>query len=181
MQADELLEEVVSEGLKQGWKLLTHVPIRSALASYGERPLIKTEYGVRKRAFTRLCQEVVYTYYVGDFWIWHKHKNYLGYVTGSGVSLSSSLVSHMLSRNTEQTSCFVIMTMDGLKYLPGKKIFSGFSLSGIARKAFNAVREGKIKEDDSRTSVDLKAFVSKDPYPDYNPGYFSEETQKELV
>lgn len=178
MKANELLEEVVAEGLKQGWKLLTHMPIRSALASYGERPLIKTEYGVRKRAFTRLCQEVVYTYFVGDFFIWHKHKNYLGYVTGSGVTLSASLVNHMLSRNMEQTSCFVIMTMDGLQYLPGKKLFDGLSLSGLARKA---VRAAKREGNPNKADVDLKAFQPRDPFPDYNPGYYDEQTQKELV
>lgn len=178
MRANELLEEVVAEGLKQGWKLLTHTPIRTALASYGERPFIKTEYGVRKRAFTRLCQEVIYTYFVGDFHIWHKHKNYLGYVTGSGVALSTSLANHMLSRNMVENSCFVIMTMDGLQYMPGKKLFGGLSISGLARKA---IRAAKKQENPSKTDVDLKAFQPRDPFPDFNPGFYDEQTQKELV
>jgi hypothetical protein len=179
----ELLDLVVDEALKKGWKLLTHIPIVSVVPTQNEHPLTKTEYGVRKRAFTRLCQEVVYTYYVGDFFIWHRHKNYLGYITGSGVSLSSSLVNHMLQRDAARTSCFVIMSMDGLKYMPGSKLGSSLSISGV----FNSLKHAMInadnekEQDPSKTKVDMKAFTTKDPFPDHNPAFLSEQTQKELV
>jgi hypothetical protein len=172
LDAELLLEAFVDYAQEKEWKLTTHEAVRTVIPTFdkaseagaGSKEVV--EYAARKMAFSPLCQEFTYYYYVGNHEIWHKHRNYLGYVTESMVNLSPNLVSHMLRRDKVDTACFVILNADAnLAFISAKDLIGQIG-PGILVRLKNGVGT-PIKS----LNVSLKAFSVQDPYPDHRAEY----------
>ena len=174
MNAEDLLSEFVGCAQEWGWKLTTHEAIRTVVPSFdkasegnGSKEIV--EYAARKMAFSPLCQEFTYYYYIGDHQIWHKHKNYLDYVTESMVSVSPHLVKHILQRNKLDTACLVILNQDmNLAFISAKDLMGQIG-PGIVVRLRHGV--GQLLQ---KLNVSLKAFTTEDPFPDHRLKYAQE-------
>jgi len=173
MQAEALLQEIVSQSADRGWRLTTHEAIKTVSpafdkASEGVGFKDLTEYAVRKMAFSPLCQEFCYYYYVGDHKIWHKNR--VGHFPPhiSMVSLSPRLVKHMLARNKPEFSCFAILNADmNLAFLGCNDLAKAVGPGILMSLRTKAVSLPYI-------NVALAAFSEQDPFPDYRAKYAKE-------
>lgn len=160
--------------------MMTHEPVKQLVGGYDKHFLL-TEYACRKKAYTLLQQDIIYTYYVGNFHIWHKHRNYLGYVTKSMVTLSPHLIKHMLATARDKISCFVIINADAdYAFMHSKDVMKHIG-PGILHKIKNVMSFDLTPTKIQNVHVPLNAFTTKDPFPDYGVYEFTEEQAKELV
>jgi hypothetical protein len=123
VKVEEVLAELVSHATQNKWDILTHEALREKWTDIDSgKTHEKIEYAVRKRASTRLMQEMIYYYYVGDYKIHLGRRNYLNLAIQPMVFLSPLLTTHVVKRMRQSVACFVIIDSDGdLSYLPAKK------------------------------------------------------------
>jgi hypothetical protein len=170
MDVEEVLSELVSYAHEHGWDLTTHEAIRTVRpcfdkASEGLGSKETVEYAVRKMAYSSLCQEFTYYYYLGEHKIWHKHKDYLGHVTESMVSISPPVVSHIMQRNKLDTACLVILNADAnIAFMDAKTLFEEIGPGRLVRLR----RLGTLMQ---KLNVPLNKFTTEDPYPDHRIKY----------
>jgi|SRR5215469_1194262 len=179
MESEDLLAELMLCAAEKGWTMMQHLgieeiePMFEQASDAVERGMSgkagskrKTEYAARKMAYSRLCQEFTYYYYVGAYKVFFDHKNYLGEPVDWKVSLSPRLVKHMVQRDKLDTSCFVILDKDvNLAFASGNEL----------SKTVGPGRMLRLKSQIPSTSkwtpvvVPMEIFSTSDPFPDHRP------------
>lgn len=165
---------------EQGWSMMTHQAIREiepmfeSAADAVERGNVgggagskeKIEYAARKMAYSPLCQEFTYYYYIGEYKVFYDHLNYLKEPVDWKVSISPRLVKHMVQRDKLETACFVILDKNvNLSFSTGKQVSDAVGPGRMIRLKSNIPSTSKW----TPIVVPMEIFSDVDPFPDHRP------------